>query len=66
MKGPSGRIITCAAYEGAKAQMLELRVGYDYLHPLVIEHATNLVGARQRAGQLRETFKNQDGFELLP
>ena len=46
--------------------MVELRVGYDYVRPLVIEHAANLVVARQRAGQLRETLQNQDGFELLP
>jgi hypothetical protein len=46
--------------------MVELRVGYDYGRPLMIEHAANLVVARQRAGQLLETFRHQDGFELLP
>jgi hypothetical protein len=65
MKGPSGRILTCAAYQGDKSQMVELRVGYTYVRSLVIEHAANLVVARQRAAQLRDMLGKQDGFELL-
>ena len=65
MKAPSGRMLTCAAYKGLKADVVELRVGYDDGRPLVIEHASNLFLARQRAGQLLETLEKLDGFERL-
>ena len=58
--------MTCAAYQGFTARMVELRVSYDDARPLTIEHAANLVVARQRAGQLLETLRDQDGFEVLP
>ena len=58
--------MTCAAYQGFKPRMVEMRVGYDYGRPLMIEHAANLVLARRRAEQLLETFQDRDGFELLP
>jgi hypothetical protein len=66
MKGPSGRLMTCAAYQGLKTRMLELRVSYDSERPLMVEHAANLVAARQRAAQLLETLQGRDGFELVP
>jgi hypothetical protein len=57
--------MTCAVYKGLKADLVELRLGYDYDRPLVIEHAISLSLARQRAGQLLETLQEQDGFERL-
>ena len=38
-QGPSGRIMTCAAYQASQAKILELRVAYDVERAIVIEHA---------------------------
>ena len=57
--------MTCAAWKGLNAHLLELRVGYDFEHPITIEHAVNLTVARQRAAQLLETLEDKEDFELL-
>ena len=65
IRAPSGRILTCAAYNRPKTLILELRVGYDYDDTIVIESAADLVVARQRACQLLETLQDRSGFELV-